>query len=66
MPEDPYVLRLREDAHLRRLERHRVHSVIASAHQVADTIEAVEREGWRLDHLSAYGTGLALLVFRLS
>ncbi|MFJ9691210.1 hypothetical protein [Kitasatospora sp. NPDC101183] len=64
MPSDPYVLRLREDARLRRAGRHSVHSLVASTYQAADTIEAVEAEGWRLDRVSTFGTGLALLVFR--
>ncbi|MFH8220261.1 hypothetical protein ACH4C2_13360 [Streptomyces sp. NPDC018057] len=58
-----------EDARERRVTGHTVHSAVTYGNEVADAIQIVEREGWRLDHVNAYGQGLgmnsyALLVFR--
>ncbi|MET8298498.1 hypothetical protein ABZW02_31295 [Streptomyces sp. NPDC005180] len=69
MPDDQVRLAARE----RRADGHAVHSVVVYMAEVADTIQAVEEEGWRLDHVGATAyphsagqgsSAKALLVFR--
>ena len=72
MSQVQFVERCRRDARERRAG-HTVHHVLFGYGEVAataDVIEAVESEGWRLEHMSAWsddrGTKHVSLMFRVA